>query len=211
MSNRLNLPPLIGLVALFGPAAAGKSTLLLNLHHGAGLPVYRRDEPLEPRTASFSDLPYDEESGALDVASLPDISALDSLRTLLFGGGGAAMKGGLSSGALLRLTQLHNDLTTNGKGVLAAVNPVYDVDTTTSQYTMVRDLISGSVGGLLEATLDPGSAGSHRDAWQSTSLWDVAPGRLSPSLWRVHRDRFGQLEPWVDLLSQIDPTNTTDH
>lgn len=199
------MPPLLGLVVLFGPAGCGKTWVLQQLDARLGMPIHRLLEPAEPSTAGWPEAalhPTTQTDGEgrvrklppldqpLDLEQLPPVSAMDSLRALLYNAPGSALKGGLSGGALLLLTHIHNQLVAAEKGLIATINPVYTAESGRDQYSTARELISGSVGGLVQPrTAQDVNAGS---------FWGSNPTQGN---WEVYRDRYAQLGPWTQLFN----------
>ena len=211
-----------GLVILFGPASAGKTTALLKLE-AAGLPVFLHEEPREPVNDHWESVPVitterelpdgstvvvPVEDGPADFAALPYLAAVDSLRSLLFSAPGAALKGGISAGALLPLTKLHNELWEAHRGLLATINPVYDDEeaSRTNEHTrLAQGLISGSVGGLIvraPATTRRGAIAVDPFSWE-LGFNDPKPAAQARP-WMAFRDRANQLDPLIAVLNRSD-------
>ena len=218
MTNRSPIPALRGLIVLFGPASAGKTTSLLRLREH-GVETYLYDEPREPMNADWPLLPtepvartsIDEDGelidstevdpdGAVLIDELPSFCAVDSLRTLMFSASGAALKGGISAGALLPLTRLHNALWESEKAILATINPVYeDQEANSSNLALALGLISGSVGGVLRRSGRQAlAAASNHFDWEPQPAQRTHP-KLTP--WVIQRDRASQLESLLAVLN----------
>ena len=218
MTTRSHSLELRGLIVLFGPASAGKTTSLLKLREH-GIETFLYDEPREPMNLDWPLLPteptvrttVDEDGepieseeadpdGAVLIDDLPAFCAVDSLRTLMFSAPGAALKGGISAGALLPLTRLHNALWESEKAMLATINPVYeDQEASASNLALALGLISGSVGGVLRRSgrqaLQPVS---HHFDWEPKPVSD-SPSNLTP--WVIQRDRASQLDQLLTILN----------
>lgn len=198
MTENFEAPTLLGLTVLLAPAKTGKTEALRLLHRELGWPVYLHDEPAEPMNMAWPRWPikdldeYPSEGSSTDddsevtetlteaLVALDPIVMVDSYRTLLFEGGGGTLAGGISSGAIRKLTALHNALVDATRGVLAVINPLYSGKQGREMDAAVQ-LVSGSVGGVL---------------CRPESLGDV-----DSTGWVTVRDRFDVLEPLRDFLS----------
>ena len=206
-----------GLTVILGSASTGKSTLLGELATATGGLHILLDEPLEQRNAgalhldsldTLRDLVLESQGTRTDDGERPlsdelirEIAAplcegaplmIDSLRAVMFGGDGALMRGGLSAGALLTLTRLHNLAYPRGPSIIATLNTVYEADGKDADlYRLMVEHVSGSVGTLLVRS--PGG--------QAT---DSFFGRVGGGpQWSVHRSRDGDDLHLQELLERF--------
>lgn len=215
-------PPLLGLIALYGPASTGKTRALAALGREWGLTPHRYCEPLEPINLTWPELipsadPVGEseedeiglEEGRGEFSPAAEtIYLVDSLREILFSSGGTTLKGGLSSGALLKMTSLHNSLVEMGSGMLAVINPIYPEEGMSREaWALAQELISGSIGGLITAK-GAGATSALEFESVGSRFFDPEPfSSAEPTSlrrWEVVRDRFSQLDPLLTLLNNLE-------
>ena len=204
-----------GLTMLVAPAEHGKSRLLERLAGDANGVLALLDEPLDASNLHWVNLASTEdlidsftatgegatggdESAARTLTErlAPLIGArpwfVDSFRGLMFEGG-AAMRGGLSSQALVSFTRLHNLAFRENRPIVGTLNSVYPADS--DLHRLLVEHVSGSVGTTLTATA--GSAASSNDFFtkRSTSV---------RAAWTVYRSReeSSSLQEFLNVYNQ---------
>lgn len=159
--QQIELPP--GVTIILGRSGSGKTKLAMG--HMTALNdqvIYaRHGEPLDkyfvaqlagnPAEAGISLLPFEVDVAAMIGRFLfqdgSDVLIIDSLRHLVYAGGGATGKGGVNMTLFSNLSYLDVVVNLRGKSLIVVINPLTDDD---AAYKSIVEAAAGSVSALID-------------------------------------------------------------